>query len=116
MTQRQANSYHQKVGNEILKSLGLSNFGATFVSCPTCGRTRIYRKLPRRLKKNFATSIKKSPLREWAVLSTDPMRLVMPMSELRVLTAKELFSARGKFCAKFPKLNSSTNFSKKLIT
>lgn len=30
-----------KVGNEILKSLGLRNFGATLVSCPTCGRTRI---------------------------------------------------------------------------
>ena len=30
-----------KVGNEILKSLGLKNFGATLVSCPTCGRTRI---------------------------------------------------------------------------
>ena len=30
-----------KVGNEILKSLGLKDFGATLVSCPTCGRTRI---------------------------------------------------------------------------
>ena len=30
-----------KVANEILKSLGLKNFGATLVSCPTCGRTRI---------------------------------------------------------------------------
>ena len=30
-----------KIANEILKSLGLKNFGATLVSCPTCGRTRI---------------------------------------------------------------------------
>ena len=30
-----------KVANEILKSLGLKDFGATLVSCPTCGRTRI---------------------------------------------------------------------------
>ena len=30
-----------KVGNEILKSLGLKDFGATLVACPTCGRTRI---------------------------------------------------------------------------
>ena len=30
-----------KVANEILKALGLKNFGATLVSCPTCGRTRI---------------------------------------------------------------------------
>lgn len=30
-----------KVGNEILKSLGLKNFGVTFVSCPTCARTTI---------------------------------------------------------------------------
>lgn len=30
-----------KVANEILKSLGLKNFGVTFISCPTCGRTRI---------------------------------------------------------------------------
>ena len=30
-----------KIGNEILKSLGLKNFGATLVACPTCGRTRI---------------------------------------------------------------------------
>ena len=30
-----------KVANEILKSLGLKNFGATLISCPTCGRTRI---------------------------------------------------------------------------
>ena len=30
-----------KVANEILKSLGLKNFGATLIACPTCGRTRI---------------------------------------------------------------------------
>ena len=30
-----------KVGNEILKSLGLKEFGATLIACPTCGRTRI---------------------------------------------------------------------------
>lgn len=30
-----------KVGNEILKSLGLKNCGVTFVSCPTCARTTI---------------------------------------------------------------------------
>ncbi len=30
-----------KVANEILKSLGLRNYGATLISCPTCGRTRI---------------------------------------------------------------------------
>lgn len=30
-----------KIANEILKSLGLKNFGVTFISCPTCGRTRI---------------------------------------------------------------------------
>ena len=30
-----------KIGNEILKSLGLKDFGATLVACPTCGRTRI---------------------------------------------------------------------------
>ncbi len=30
-----------KVANEILKSLGLKNYGATLIACPTCGRTRI---------------------------------------------------------------------------
>lgn len=30
-----------KVGREILKSLGLRNYGATLISCPTCGRTQI---------------------------------------------------------------------------
>ena len=30
-----------KIGNEILKSLGLKEFGATLIACPTCGRTRI---------------------------------------------------------------------------
>lgn len=30
-----------KVANEILKSLGLKDFGATLIACPTCGRTRI---------------------------------------------------------------------------
>ena len=30
-----------KVANEILKSLGLRNYGATLIACPTCGRTRI---------------------------------------------------------------------------
>ena len=30
-----------KVANEILKSLGLKDYGATLISCPTCGRTRI---------------------------------------------------------------------------
>lgn len=30
-----------KVGNEILKSLGLKKGGIKFVSCPTCGRTEI---------------------------------------------------------------------------
>ena len=30
-----------KVGNEILKSLGLKDYGATLIACPTCGRTRI---------------------------------------------------------------------------
>ena len=30
-----------RVGNEILKSLGLKDYGATLIACPTCGRTRI---------------------------------------------------------------------------
>ena len=30
-----------KVANEILKSLGLKDYGATLIACPTCGRTRI---------------------------------------------------------------------------
>lgn len=30
-----------RVANEILKSLGLKQFGATLIACPTCGRTRI---------------------------------------------------------------------------
>ena len=30
-----------KVANEILKSLGLREYGVNFISCPTCGRTKI---------------------------------------------------------------------------
>ena len=30
-----------KVANEILKALGLREYGATLISCPTCGRTKI---------------------------------------------------------------------------
>ena len=30
-----------RVANEILKSLGLKEYGATLIACPTCGRTRI---------------------------------------------------------------------------
>lgn len=30
-----------KVGNEILKSLGLKEYGPTLISCPTCGRCNI---------------------------------------------------------------------------
>ena len=30
-----------RAAKEILKSLGLRQFGVTFVSCPTCGRTEI---------------------------------------------------------------------------
>jgi len=30
-----------KVGNEILKALGIKKGGIEFVSCPTCGRTQI---------------------------------------------------------------------------
>ncbi len=30
-----------KVAREILKSLGLRNFGINFITCPTCGRTKI---------------------------------------------------------------------------
>ena len=30
-----------RVANEILKSLGLRDYGATLIACPTCGRTRI---------------------------------------------------------------------------
>lgn len=30
-----------KVGREILKALGLREYGATLISCPTCGRTNI---------------------------------------------------------------------------
>ena len=33
--------YEVKVGNEILKSLGMKDYGATLVSCPTCARTTI---------------------------------------------------------------------------
>lgn len=33
--------YEVKAANEILKSLGLKDFGATLISCPTCGRTTI---------------------------------------------------------------------------
>jgi (E)-4-hydroxy-3-methylbut-2-enyl-diphosphate synthase len=30
-----------KVGNEILKALGLKEYGPTLISCPTCGRCNI---------------------------------------------------------------------------
>lgn len=30
-----------RVGREILKALGLRNYGPTLISCPTCGRTQI---------------------------------------------------------------------------
>ncbi len=30
-----------KVAKEILKSLGLRNFGINYITCPTCGRTKI---------------------------------------------------------------------------
>ena len=30
-----------RVANEILKSLGLKDYGATLIACPTCGRTKI---------------------------------------------------------------------------
>ena len=30
-----------KVANEILKSLGMKEYGPTLISCPTCGRTEI---------------------------------------------------------------------------
>ena len=30
-----------KVANEILKSLGMREYGPTLISCPTCGRTSI---------------------------------------------------------------------------
>ena len=33
--------FEVKVAREILKSLGLRNFGATLIACPTCGRTSI---------------------------------------------------------------------------
>jgi (E)-4-hydroxy-3-methylbut-2-enyl-diphosphate synthase len=36
------NPVHEvKVGNEILKSLGLKEYGPTLISCPTCGRCNI---------------------------------------------------------------------------
>jgi len=31
-----------KVAREILKSLNLRNFGITYITCPTCGRTKIH--------------------------------------------------------------------------
>ena len=30
-----------EVGRSILSSLGLRNFGATMISCPTCGRCQV---------------------------------------------------------------------------
>ena len=30
-----------KVGQSILRSLGLRSFGPTLISCPTCGRTQV---------------------------------------------------------------------------
>ena len=45
-----------KVANEILKSLGLKNYGATLIACPTCGRTRIdLPKIAEKVEKKLAT-------------------------------------------------------------
>ena len=44
-----------KVGFEILKSLGLREYGPTLISCPTCGRTQInLEKLALEVEKRFA--------------------------------------------------------------
>ena len=45
-----------KVANEILKSLGLKNFGATLIACPTCGRTSIdLEKIAAQVEKKLST-------------------------------------------------------------
>ena len=44
-----------KVGFEILKSLGLREYGPTLISCPTCGRTQInLEKLALKVEKRLA--------------------------------------------------------------
>ena len=44
-----------KVGREILKSLDLRDYGATLISCPTCGRTNIdLEKLALQVEKRIA--------------------------------------------------------------
>lgn len=45
-----------KVGREILKSLGLREYGPTLISCPTCGRTNInLEKLALQVEQRLAT-------------------------------------------------------------
>ncbi len=45
-----------KVANEILKSLGLRDYGATLIACPTCGRTTIdLPKIAEQVEKKLAT-------------------------------------------------------------
>ena len=45
-----------KVVNEILKSLGLRDYGATLIACPTCGRTTIdLPKIAEQVEKKLAT-------------------------------------------------------------
>ena len=45
-----------RVGREILKSLGLREYGATLISCPTCGRTNInLEKLALQVEQRLAT-------------------------------------------------------------
>lgn len=57
-----------RAAKEILKSLGLRQFGVTFVSCPTCGRTEIdLISLRMRSRKNAEAYRKILRLPLWAV-------------------------------------------------
>ena len=89
-----------RVAREILKSLGLRDYGPTLISCPTCGRGSPASRAP-----------STSPL--WDASSTALAKRAALMSASRAARASDSSSAREKSCARSRRKILSRNCSER---
>ena len=103
-----------RVGFEILKALGLRQFGPTLIACPSCGRTNVeVHELAERVETASASTASTSRSRSWAAPSTGRGRRATPTSGSRAAATPGSSTRTARCCARSPRTRWSRRCSRR---
>lgn len=101
---------------DILKALDIDKSGIQFVSCPTCGRTRIdLVKIAGEVEERLRNCNKNIKVAVMGCVVNGPEKLVKLISELQAATGAVSSSKRVKFFTKFLRINLLMHLLMRLI-